>query len=115
MPDDTETLHQLAANYRAVEQALKHSRQQLDTHIQQLKRDGWAFRELAAETGLAQGTIQNIIAQDPQAPQYWRKRCTRKPKEGAYCDEIWIKNTAAWCENCTRGLEIEISQAANSS
>lgn len=115
MPTETQTLQKLTRNYRKAEQQLADARAQLDTQIQELKRAGWGFRELAAETGLAQGTIQNIIAQDPQAPQYWRKRCTRKPKEGAYCDEVWLKNTAAWCENCTRGLEIEISQAAHSS
>lgn len=107
MPDDTETLHQLAANYRAAEQALKHSRQQLDTHIQQLKRNGWAFRELAKQSGLAQGTIQNIIASDPKAPQYWRKRCTRKHVDGHYCDEVWLKNVDAWCESCRKAWELE--------
>jgi len=112
MPDDTETLHQLAANYRAAEQAFKHSRQQLDAHIQQLKRDGWAFRELAKQSGLAQGTIQNIIAEDPQAPQYWRKRCTRKTTSGDTCDEIWLKNTAEWCPACLRAKEIEDSAHA---
>lgn len=100
-------LHELADTYRLCVHETKKSRHQLNSQIQQMKRDGYTFPQLAKEAGLAQGTIQNIIAQDPSAPQYWRKRCTRKRIEGDYCDQIWVKNERAWCDNCTRGLNIE--------
>lgn len=106
MTDPIKTLHKLATNFRAAEQKAKESRAILNAHIQQMKLDGYTFPELAKESGLAQGTIQNIISDDPRAPQYWRKRCTRKPKEGAYCDEIWAKNTAAWCKSCRQSIDI---------
>lgn len=102
-------LRQLARNYHELNQAAAEARQELDQHIQYLKRQGWGYRELAAGSDLAQGTIQKIIANDPQAYQYWRKRCTRKASGNNYCDVVWLKNVDEWCEFCRHGKEIEDS------
>lgn len=106
MTDPIKTLHKLAKNFRTAEQKAKESRAILNGHIQQMKLDGYTFPELAKESGLAQGTIQNIIADDPRAPQYWRKRCTRKPVSDSYCDEVWVKATDEWCDSCRQGLAV---------
>lgn len=66
MPPDCniETLHELADQYRAAQAETKRVRGKLDAYIQELKRAGYAYPLLAKESGLAQGTIQNIVAKD---------------------------------------------------
>lgn len=59
-----EQLHHLANIYRESEKETKLARQKLDRYIRQLKREGYPFSALAANSGLAQGTIQNIVAKD---------------------------------------------------
>lgn len=59
-----DTLHELAELYRQSEAETKRIRQRLDALIQELKREGYSFPVLARESGLAQGTIQNIVAKD---------------------------------------------------
>lgn len=64
MQDDpnVEHLHRLADNYWAALNAAKAARDKLDAVVQELKKAGYSYPFLAAETGLAQGTIQNIVA-----------------------------------------------------
>lgn len=64
-PDpNIEQLHQLADQYRAAEEETRNARQQLDLLIQEMKRNGYSYPTLAKESGLAQGTIQNIVAKE---------------------------------------------------
>lgn len=55
-------LHKLAEEYFDAEAESQRRRLILDAHIQQMKRDGYSYPVLARESGLAQGTIQNIVA-----------------------------------------------------
>lgn len=57
-------LHDLADKYWAADDHAKLMRKKLDTHIQNLKRAGYSFPVLAKNSGLSQGTIQNIVAKD---------------------------------------------------
>lgn len=57
-------LHKLADAYRAAELKTKRARDVLDAYIQELKRNGYPYATLAKHSGLAQGTIQNIVAKE---------------------------------------------------
>lgn len=57
-------LHQLADQYRTAEETTKKTRATLDALVQEMKKMGYSYSTLARETGLAQGTIQNIVAKE---------------------------------------------------
>lgn len=57
-------LHELSDQYWDAENRTKLMRKKLDTYIQELKRAGYSFPVLAKNSGLSQGTIQNIVAKD---------------------------------------------------
>lgn len=57
-------LHKLADAYWAAEAEAKRLRIPLDAHIQEMKRQGYAYSLLARESGFAQGTVQLIIAKE---------------------------------------------------
>jgi hypothetical protein len=57
-------LHRLVAAFRKSEAETKRHREQVDVYIQELKRQGYSYPVLARESGLSQGTIQNIVAKD---------------------------------------------------
>lgn len=64
-PDpNIDQLRQLADQYREARAAKDHARMKLDAYIQELKNSGYPYRALAKHSGLAQGTIQNIVAKD---------------------------------------------------
>lgn len=58
------TLNEMADAYRRALSDAKHLRDKLDAYIQELKREGYSYPTLARESGLAQGTIQNIVAKE---------------------------------------------------
>lgn len=64
MTDDpnVQQLHELADQYWAALNETKKARDKLDAVVQEMKKAGYSYPFLAAETGLAQGTIQNIVA-----------------------------------------------------
>ena len=61
---DITRLNQLAEQYWESEAETRRIKQQLDTQIQAMKRDGYSFRYLAQESGFGLGSIQKIIAKD---------------------------------------------------
>lgn len=94
-------LNELAAEYRRAQQAAKDVRRHLDQHIQDMKRAGYSFPVLARESGLAQGTVHNIVASDRNSHQYWRQRCARKGTAEEFCDVRFPDQPSAWCNSCT--------------
>lgn len=94
-------LRALAEAWRAADRKATQARSALNAHIQKLKRGGAGFAELAATSGLAQGTIQNIVAQDPADISHWRRRCQRRKQGVGNCDEIWPRNIPEWCPVCS--------------
>ena len=99
-------LNELAAEYRRAQQAAKDVRRHLDQHIQDVKRAGYSFPVLARESGLAQGTVHNIVASDRNSHQYWRQRCARKGTAEDFCDVRFPDQPAAWCDSCTVARQI---------
>jgi transposase len=55
-------LRKLAKKYQNAVKQAEAVRENLDTVIQELKRDGYSYPVLAKHTRLSQGTIQNIVA-----------------------------------------------------
>jgi hypothetical protein len=64
MDPNIKHLQRLVAEFRESEAETRRRREQVDVYIQELKRQGYSYPVLARESGLAQGTIQNIVAKD---------------------------------------------------
>lgn len=60
-----EHLHDLVAAFRTSEAETKRLRAKVDLFIQEMKRQGYSYPLLARESTFAQGTIQLIVAKDP--------------------------------------------------
>lgn len=60
-----EQLHDLAERYRKAKLAQAQAKRELWNYVRELKNQGYSYPALTKESGLARGTIQNIIRDYP--------------------------------------------------